>query len=256
MTVSYKTCGLVIWFNPKEQEVENLSQHLKYFDDFVIVDNSDIDNKILLDRIGTDCRIKYIPLLNNEGIAYALNIGCQSAIDMKYDWILTLDQDSYFDVGQLDKYFCCIQSKLDDSSIAVFSSSRKEDVKEGYQSLVITSGNILSLKAYKDVSGFDNALFIDEVDFDMCFKLQKYGYKIFQFKDVILNHNLGENYNERMLFNKKVRVMNHSPLRKYYIFRNRLVIRSRYPQYRELYTRSVILFFLTTLFFERKKLVS
>lgn len=246
---------MVIWYNPSLKELSNLKAHLDHFDDFIVVDNSDVDNSSHLKDIDSNCNVKYISLNENKGIAAALNIGCQYAIDLEYKWILTLDQDSTFEDEQLERYFERFREKSLDPTISLFASSRLEDLREGDRTLVITSGNILSLSAFQKVEGFDEDLFIDEVDFDMCFKLKQNGYRIYQFKDVILTHNLGENYHERMLFKKKVRVMNHSALRKYYIFRNRLVVRSRYPQHKALYTSAIKLFFLTTMFFEKQRLM-
>lgn len=251
--INNQVCAVVAWFNPANDELNNLKNHLNSFKDVIVVDNSNVDNTELLKGMKSTCNIRYLPQFSNKGIAEALNIGCTLAADLKYQWVLTLDQDSTFEVGQIEHYFERVNAKRDDAKIGLFAASRREDYQEGRRTLVITSGNILSIEAWYKVGGFDNSLFIDEVDFDLCFKLQQHGYTIYQFKDVILTHNLGTNYHERMLFGTKVRVMNHSALRKYYILRNRLVIRERYPRHRALYSRAIKLFFWTTILFEKNK---
>lgn len=48
-------------------------------------------------------KIQYIPLYDNKGLAVALNVGCRKAAQLDYEYVLTMDQDSYFDSGALQK---------------------------------------------------------------------------------------------------------------------------------------------------------
>ena len=238
-----KLCGVVVWYNPGIQEVTNIKSYLNNIDKLFVVDNSVIDNKQLLQKLETNYKIEYTSNGENLGIARALNLGCQSAINQGYDWILTMDQDSEFEKMMVEKYKRNVEEMIEkDKSIAIFAPviNKKQMEKCEYVNKVITSGNILNLNAYEIVKGFDDELFIDEVDHDLCFNLLNKGYKIYQFSDIKLKHKLGDSKKISVL-NKTFTAMNHNYIRKYYIVRNRLVVKNRYPQYTAGYLKSNII---------------
>ena len=84
----------------------------------------------------------------------------------------------------------------------------------------MTSGNIISLKAYEKIGGFKDWMFIDAVDFDYCLNLRDHGYDIWRLPQVELKHNLGsvvfKTIGKRQFYS-----LNHSATRRYYIVRNR-----------------------------------
>ena len=41
--------------------------------------------------------------------------------------------------------------------------------------MVITSGNIINLSLYKNIEGFNEELFVDFVDFDLCYQIKEKG---------------------------------------------------------------------------------
>lgn len=84
--------AVVVYYNPEEDIYRKIKDVVNIVDKVYIIDNSSIDNSSLLDN---SCnKIKYIPLMKNKGIAYALKLGADLAINDKYDYLLTLDQDS------------------------------------------------------------------------------------------------------------------------------------------------------------------
>ena len=52
---------------------------------------------------------------------------------------------------------------------------------------VIASGNIINLVEWKKVGKFDEILFIDEVDYDLCYKFIRDNKNIIRFNNVFLN---------------------------------------------------------------------
>ena len=103
------------------------------------------------------------------------------------------------------------------------SNSYKEVLTE------ITSGALTKAQIYKNVGGYDEKLFIDLVDHDYCLSLNKKGFKILQVDSAILIHNLGESVEKRVLGLKMIPT-NHSPLRRYYMSRNRHYIWDKYKE--------------------------
>ncbi|MGL5904541.1 MAG: glycosyltransferase, partial [Cetobacterium sp.] len=193
-----KISGVVVWYNPTVKEVKNIKSYIYGLDNLFIVDNSDFCNLSLLGEFVYEPKINYIPNYKNLGIAKALNIGCEKSIETKSEWILTMDQDSKF-----DKNFDIFLTKIKDviklkQKIAIFAPKTSINENGGYKNKVITSGNLVNLNAYKDVNGFEEEFFIDEVDFDFNFKLLQKGYFIYQFDDINMEHKLGDERKLRM----------------------------------------------------------
>lgn len=251
-----RLCGVVVWYNPEIQEINNIKSYLHKLDKLFVVDNSIENNEQLLSNLENSCTIEYISNGDNLGIAKALNIGCENAIKQGYDWILTMDQDSEFEKIMIEQYINNVEDMIEkDNSIVIFAPTilKTEGQKSGYMNKVITSGNILNLNVYKEVGGFDNDLFIDEVDHDLCFKLISKGYKIYQFSNIFLKHKLGNPKNVKIIY-KSFTMGNHSYIRKYYMIRNRCVIKERYPQYTNRYASENIKHLILLILVEEDKL--
>ena len=86
-----KFCGMVTLYNPTQENINNIYEYLDELDKVYLIDNSSIDNSKLIKK---NKKIMYIPNKENLGIATALNIACKQAIKDKFNWILTMDQDS------------------------------------------------------------------------------------------------------------------------------------------------------------------
>ena len=224
-----KLAAVVVFYNPSEDNINNIKKYEKSVDRLFVVDNTDDD----LLRINDSKKIKYIKLNKNMGIAYALNKGAKEAIHEKYKWLLTLDQDSKItEKNVLDMKKFIENSKI--KNIGLVSPFQdigsKEEIKDiEYEDMieVMTSGNIIDLNVYKKIGGFKDWLFIDCVDTDYCMKLHRNGYKVLRLNKVIMKHNLGD-VKIHKLFGKEYPCYNHSPIRRYYIARNNLYINSMY----------------------------
>lgn len=224
-----KLAAVVVFYNPSEDNINNIKKYEKSVDRLFVVDNTDDD----LLRINDSKKIKYIKLNKNMGIAYALNKGAKEAIHEKYKWLLTLDQDSKItEKNVLDMKKFIENSKI--KNIGLVSPFQdigsKEEIKDiEYEDMieVMTSGNIIDLNVYKKIGGFKDWLFIDCVDTDYCMNLHRNGYKVLRLNKVIMKHNLGD-VKIHKLFGKEYPCYNHSPIRRYYIARNNLYINSMY----------------------------
>lgn len=228
-----KLAGVVVVYNPPNEVINNMKSYLDELDILFVIDNSSNDK---FGKFLDVQDIKYIPLLENKGIAYALNLGAKKAIEYGCDYLLTMDQDSCFQQGGVDflKQFICQDENR--SSVGIYSPFHKttispdrpvEDVSSPL--VVMTSGNIINLQIYNAVGGFKDWFFIDCVDFDYGLNLRKNGFDIKQINSVILEHELGD-YEIKHFFGKKVFCDNHSALRRYYIVRNSFYIYDLYHE--------------------------
>ena len=94
----------------------------------------------------------------------------------------------------------------------------------------LCSSNIVSVKIWHSVGGFNEKLFIDEVDHDFCFRIRRTGYLIVQNNDIIFHHKIGD-----MKLTLLPRPNNHSDFRLYYIYRNTMYIIKTYPEFAKKY---------------------
>lgn len=235
--------AVIITYNVENDFKKRINKLKGKVDEIIVVDNGSKDKTIsMLKELERETTIIYLE--ENKGIAYALNKGINYSIKKGYNWILTLDHDSIITDDMIKNMLNCYESfdedfkekvamlvpihveekeyKSNASSITQFSSvSYMEVLTE------ITSGALTKAEIYKNIGMYDERLFIDLVDHDYCLDLNKKGFKIIQVKSAILIHNLGESV-KKSLLGLKMTPTNHSPLRRYYMSRNRHYIWDKY----------------------------
>jgi len=100
--------------------------------------------------------------------------------------------------------------------------------------VVMTSGNLLNIKAYEKIGGFWEDLFIDRVDHEYCLRLKQNNYRVIQINSLILEHPLGR-FSKHILLNRTYFTSNHPGYRRYYVVRNTLHVVKKYrkifPEY-------------------------
>ncbi|HRH49274.1 MAG TPA: hypothetical protein PLP23_11035 [Panacibacter sp.] len=229
-----KIAGTVILYNPDIEVIDNIQSYINAISKLYIVDNSELQVKESLDDILQFPHVVYLHDGENKGIACRLNQVCNLAIQDGYEWLLTMDHDSSFIKKKLDEYFSCINTFEKKENVAMFGLRYYgEQLQEGCIASavneLITSGSVINLQLYPYVGGFDENLFIDEVDFEYCLNSVTHGYKIIQFQNIFLNHNLGHlSYHRSLKTNKLTPRTLHSPLRIYYGVRNFLYVQSKF----------------------------
>jgi rhamnosyltransferase len=224
--------GVVLLYHPDEGLHRRISSYLGYVDQLYVIDNSEKDTGLHFDS----AKISYLKDNQNKGIAARLNEAARLAIQNGYDWLLTMDQDSAFSSGNIEKYFSCVRNNKD-NNVALFGVQFNEplsnsDSCDGTDSLyLITSGSLVNLKLFPVIGDFDEALFIDQVDYEYSFRSSSKGYRTIQFRNIFLEHQLGTQTTHRSILNfKKSKRSLHAPVRIYYMTRNYLYMRSRYKK--------------------------
>ncbi len=199
----------------------------------MFIDNSiNVDDNLATQIKSLDSKITYLNNGYNQGIANALNIGAQEAFNAGYKWLLTMDQDSKFE--DINSFFECCKKYTKSTNVAIFAPSI--DVKSSnkncghkHPKVVITSGNLVRLKYYQCVGGFESKLFIDEIDHDFCLKLGERHLVIVQFSHISLHHSIGEEMKLTSLIFRRHKFRRiHNYKRIYYQTRNRLYMAKRH----------------------------
>ena len=143
-----KIAGVVTLYNPTDDDIKNINTYIDDIERLYIVDNTEgKDNE---NRIPKNKKIKYIFKNENVGVATALNIGAHLAIEEGYKYLLTMDQDTKFKPGVMDKLKEAI-NKFDMSTIGIVTpwqttKMRLNEIDDEYDypPEVMTSGNILT----------------------------------------------------------------------------------------------------------------
>lgn len=256
-----KISATIIWYNPDNENIENIKTYINYFEKLFIIDNSKNSNKELISAL-ENTKVEYI--YNNGknlGISKALNLACKRAKSKGFSWILTMDQDSSFDLKNIEEYLK-IFSQIKNDNIGIISPNHvlKNDITKLEKDEmfidtdhVMTSGNLLNLEVWEKVGQFDENLFIDEVDSEMCYRMIEKGYQIKQLNKIKMYHELG-NLEKRNFFFKKISILNHNYVRKYYITRNKFYMFKKYKKYRMRYVYYILNDFFKVIFYEKDKL--
>ena len=261
-----KIGGCVVLYNPDAGVVSNIQTYCYGLDLLFVIDNSPVKDMALVEKItGLSEKIRYSWMGENIGLASALNHGCRLAVSADCNWLLTMDQDSHFPEQDLVAFIRAIEPIEEKygkvgiiAPIHLVSEHFVPSPNEDYSDLrfTMTSGNLLNLQAGSAIGPFEEKLFIDCVDMDYCLRLRKAGYKVIQDNSARLIHSLGE-FETRKLLGKKIGTSNHSPVRRYYITRNKIYVLKKYyrfdPVFCWLVIRSMAGNLLRIVFFEKDK---
>lgn len=245
-----KIGALIVTYNPKlSLLIKNIEAIKEQVEELIIVDNGS-SNKNKIETLTNDYGISSLFLEKNMGIAYAQNRGMEFLESKGMVWGVTLDQDSIVPKNMVEQYVNSIEYKKDDTGILALQfcdpewndSLKKIKLKSfeinTLEKRVIASGNLVRIKAWRDVEGFDEWLFIDSVDFDFDAKIILKGYKIWQINNIVMRHKLGQVVDKPflkrvLLYSKNTVFADHSPFREYYIHRNMFIYNKRYPEFRD-----------------------
>lgn len=227
-----KICCGIVTYNPNpilfKEVIEAVS---KQVGKIYIWDNGS-ENVTFIENICQEFNVQLLSSGKNEGIAYGLNRICENALVDGYKWILTLDHDTIVADDYVEKIDLNIKTTIgiicpSVKYVGLDTGQRCNDSQFEEVQACMTSGSIMSLIAWKKVGKFDEWLFIDSVDNDICYKMRKNNYLIVRDAYLKIVHNLGNPNKKRFIFYKYIDYQ-YPPFRIYYIVRNRIYITSKY----------------------------
>lgn len=251
--------GVVILFNPDNDVINNIMSYAPFLKNLYVFDNSPSSHEELCKVIKEKTDVLYFWDGENKGLPVCFNKALQLAKNMGFNWLLTMDQDSRFNVNGLRDYISCI-SKLPPNAYGISPTFREEvkTKKIPFELLsaietCITSRNIINVPIAIECGGFDEKLFIDEVDNEFCYRCNQAGYRLYKYNRVILIHHLGNPIPQKIL-GFHYTALNESYLRQYYGMRNRLYVASKYPRIKRKYYIIIIKWLIKVILAEPDKL--
>ncbi|VDG32749.1 rhamnosyltransferase [Lactobacillus brevis] [Lactiplantibacillus mudanjiangensis] len=242
-----KIGSVIVTFNPN---IEQLRQVLDAISTQVIqievIDNHSDNFEPISMLINLYDNVNLLRLDANRGIAKAQNVGFEVLGQDNCEWVLTLDQDTIVPnnyIHQLKEIMpiddagiitgAYVDLKWNTKKIKEIRKVRRPNIQAVDEE--ISSGNLVLMDAWRKLNGFDEELFIDYVDFDFDYRLVKNGYKLYRVNSAEFQHEIGSQIKDswltKVLFLSKHELFDHSSMRLYYINRNRLIVRRRYPEF-------------------------
>jgi len=242
------SCAVVVTYRPDFTALLKLLGQINNETSFVVIDNGSPEIERLADSITVyeNCK-DLIRLDENEGLAKALNLGIQWAIDGGFEFVFLFDQDSslcdlfisrmmgaYVDAApHSERGIAAVGPRLINPQTMRqnpfkifnrfllrtdrhFAKTRNHFVAD----FLITSGTLIALKHIDEVGMMKESYFIDNVDLEWCFRAKSKGFDLIGTDDAVMYHAIGERSLNPLV---KAGIMaQHNPSRTYYSSRNRI----------------------------------
>jgi rhamnosyltransferase len=225
--------AVVVSYNGRGKTVRTVEALLGHVGRVLVIDNgSEADSTELLETMASRSDLSMRFLGRNCGIGFALNCAIRFARDRGYRWLLTMDQDSVIDRTMVDEFkaalrrnpaWACLTPTL---MLEGRASDRGGDQAVDY---AITSGNLVRVDVFDRIGWYDEGMFVDQLDFDFSLRVRTAGYEIHRVANATLYHELGD-AGAPQAFLGKFHTF-HSPLRRYYSYRNYLVLARRHGRH-------------------------
>ena len=230
--------AVVVTFHPGPDLPATLVALLSQTGVVVVVDNGSCPADLPdVDDPAFGGRVEIVANEGNIGLAAALNQGLRRAKERGFGWALTMDQDSAplpnlvaaagraFHAHPEPERLAAIGATVagaDDSTPAPTVPYRRVEA-------VITSGTLHSIPVWERLGGFREDFFIDCVDTELCLHARARGFKVVGATEPAIEHRIGAPTRKRAL-GRWMMPTNHSPLRRYYVTRNRLSLWRHYAR--------------------------
>lgn len=231
-----KIAACVTLFHPSIASAKNIKSYIAAVDHLYLIDNG--GGEAVIAELTEYQRLGLVTVLtykDNAGIARPLNDVLALCHD-SYDFLLTMDQDSYFAPSSLELFLRELASFDWDLTLGLGAnytsndaSPYSEDVTQELVYRVITSGNIINVKNALAIGGFNEKLFIDEVDHEFCLRGRAQGFLSYRCGGGIkFYHQLGTAEVINTIFGSVTLLGVHNYIRSYYIYRNQLYVLLHY----------------------------
>lgn len=219
-------CGIITYYPNCCELKKNIAAIKKQVDHIVIVDNGSDNVDEIISLISADSMISMICNKKNYGVAVGLNQIMYYGKRHGYTWVLTLDQDTYVYPELISCYerytklpdVAMINCLRNDRNYYDYRFYQKKNAYD-YERSCITSGTLTNAEKVIECGGFDNKMFIDLVDIDMCATLREHGYKIVCVNRIGYLHSLGHVTKVR-IWGYDLKLYHYSPKRIYFYSRN------------------------------------
>lgn len=232
------TAGVVLAYRPEVSILLNLERLRQQVDRVYVVNNSpgDEGSADILARVAQVEGVVVLDQAKNVGVAAGFNAGMRRALADGFDFVWIFDQDSTVADGMLSHLKRAFSEWRAPVAMAgpalraeetgfLYDADRGEGV--GELQTLISSGALFSRAALERIGLHDERLFIDYVDHDISLRAREAGLAVVKVFDTVLDHRFGASTPVSFL-GRRVYLSNYSPMRQYYMTRNRVIMMRRH----------------------------
>ncbi|KJL24039.1 Galactofuranosyl transferase GlfT1 [Microbacterium oxydans] len=233
-----KVAAVVLSYKPDSGIIRNLDELAKQADTVYVVNNSPED-PATADVLGPLSDRESVVVLDqdgNVGVAAGFNAGMRQALADGFDYVWIFDQDSTVSEGMLAALLTAFDRPGAPVAIAgpalraeetghLYDGESSSGIRD--QVTLISSGALFARAALEEIGLHDERLFIDYVDHDISLRARRSGFRIVKVYDTVLDHRFGASVPSTFL-GRRIYLSNYSPMRHYYMTRNRVVMVRRY----------------------------
>ena len=218
---------VVTYYPEKDLLVRNVQAFIAHVDKVLIWENTPSPDKLQY-RYITHEKVEYYGDGINS-ISRALNFAWEYANENGFDYMLTMDQDSYFENFDfyVGKTVLC-----EDAPDGIWTPQmNRETVSAEYEEIdiPITSGMLASVKIVNAIGGWNESYTIASVDDEFFLQAHQCKIKKYKVKDASLLQRFGITQ-VVTVFGHKLELRNYGPQRLYDIYRNNIILIRKYPK--------------------------
>lgn len=220
--------AVVVSYNGLQETKQTVDALLAQVGHVHIVDNGSSANSLaVLESLEREPDVSVERLGENRGVGYALNRGVECARQMGFAWLLTMDQDSLVDGSMVRAYQMAVEQDPGRTCLSpMISNGAKAEAEGGVVGYAITSGNLVRMDLYDQIGLYDEGFFIDCIDFDFSLRVRRAGHAVYRVSSALMGHQLGKAVDIPDFLRRYYAL--HSPVRRYYMYRNYLYMAERY----------------------------
>lgn len=234
-----RVVSVVTLYNPTREHIAHTYLFAEQSDVTIVLDNSPVSNRHLFESITPTHALLYTHNSKNLGLSKAFNLCLHESSDFTWnadDYVIFFDQDTlivhdhirqliaeyerlakhgyaigclgpvYFDTSTQKKHIPKLHKRVSRSTIAV--------------SKIITTSMVTQYKTLQSVGFWNEDMFLDLADYDLCWRMRKAGLHIFMTSASIIVHNIGDS--SASVFS--MHSSESKPFREYYQMRDRLYL--------------------------------
>lgn len=235
--------AVVVTYGADEEVLENLKTLVAECARVLVVDNG--SPAAIMAAMAALPGVTVLPQRENIGLAAALNAGLEYAANLGCEWVVTFDQDSRPEPGMVAA-MVATQRRHPRAAVIGPRIHEEESDPARYRwvtrheavpflfrrvpctgadlpavTMMVTSGSMVEVAAWRELGGFDGALFIDYIDTDFCLRAIRAGRTVAVAGQAVLRHRLGARQTRRVL-GRDFRPTHHAAFRHFYMARNRV----------------------------------
>jgi rhamnosyltransferase len=241
-------CAGVVAHNPKVTELTSLVKTLLCSAQWVVIIDNDSSDTLYMEGLESQVGVTIIRNSCNRGVSGGINQIIERARDVGAQFAVAFDQDTQITDDLINVLVTDFQGLLESGEPVAAVGPSVTDDYTGYTlpfvrfrlpsntryrretsvggrlqvecDFLISSGCLMSMRAIEEIGAMNEALFIDNVDLEWCFRAHRNGYKTYGDFSAVIRQQIGETYT-RIPFTKAV-IRYHDYTRNYYMTRNRV----------------------------------